>query len=539
MSNGGTASLQIGMVKTTTGTIQGKVYKDANHSGVFDTGEAGVSNVWVGVTPDNGVTVLSYQYTNATGDYSLVVPTNVPPSTRAYQIMIVVPGGYYATSTTVIQPVWLSTGQLLTGKNFGVLDYQIISLTASRVLSIASGDLYEKQGSDNAGSNARKDADIVLGADTGATDNMSVWYNQYNSNPLFTTAPSYTRDAPNSILALALDTLDTVSPKARLDCVTGTKLAAAGNLFVWISQNSGSNEGYFGTTYNKAYKTADNGDVQAVVTGDIAGNSTPDSPDILAGTKSPTANNGTIELWKSDNAATPSFTKLETYPTVGGIPGGVMGEVTCMALADFDGDGYKDLVIGTKTGAASGKLMFLRSNGKTAGTSRFGHAASYDAGGIVTALVPVQSDFDTKTDVIIGVQTGVATGTLQEWTNTTTGSALSFSNTHTVTAPGVVMALNAAELGGLPGHNDLAVGWRGDPSGYGGGVRIYYLDSGALTSANVDPSAGYIVNMAPCLTSNNFNYGVQPSIPSPPFLTDLAAGIKKDATTGLLVIFVR
>jgi hypothetical protein len=47
------------------------------------------------------------------------------------------------------------------------------------------------------------------------------------------------------------------------------------------------------------------------------------------------------------------------------------------------------------------------------------------------------------------------------------------------------------------------------------------------------------VNMAPCLTSANFNWGVQPSLPPLPWLTDLAAGIKKDATTGLLVIFIR
>jgi hypothetical protein len=101
------------------------------------------------------------------------------------------------------------------------------------------------------------------------------------------------------------------------------------------------------------------------------------------------------------------------------------------------------------------------------------------------------------------------------------------------------MSLASAEFGGLAGHNDLAVGWRKDPSAYGGGVAIYYLDSGALTSANTDPSAGYIVNMVPCQTTNNFNYGVQPALPAPPFLTDLAVGVKKDATTGLLVIFIR
>ena len=83
------------------------------------------------------------------------------------------------------------------------------------------------------------------------------------------------------------------------------------------------------------------------------------------------------------------------------------------------------------------------------------------------------------------------------------------------------------------------MGWRADPVGFAGGVRVYYLDSGALTSTSTDPSAGYIVNMAPCLTSANFNFGVQPSLPPTPWLTDLAVGVKKDPATGLLVIFVR
>ena len=540
MTNGGSASHLIGLARTSTGTVQGMVYRDANRNGVYDAGEQPVANVWVGVTPDNGVTVLGYQLTNAAGTYSIVVPSNVPPSTKPYQVMMVTPNGYYATTSTVLQPIWLSANQVLTGKNFGLLDYQIITLNASRILSIASGDLLEKTGGgDNGGSGAHKDVDIVLGADTGATDNLSIWFNDYNNNPLFSTLPSYTRDAPSSILSIALDTLDTGSPKARLDCVTGTKLASLTNFQVWLSQNGGSNESYFTSTATRSYRTWDLGDVQSVLTGDICGGSGPDQPDILVGTKSPTANQGSIELWASDNAATPSFSRVEIYPTVGGIPSSILGEVTCMALTDFNNDGIKDLVVGTKRGTYSGQLMFLRGNGKTTGPSRFGHAVTYDIAGIVTALVPVQSDFDTRTDVIIGVQTGVSTGELQEWTNTTISGTISFVNSHTVTAPGIVMALNAAELGGLPGHSDLAVGWRADPVGFAGGVRVYYLDSGALTSTSTDPSAGYIVNMAPCLTSANFNFGVQPSLPPTPWLTDLAVGVKKDPATGLLVIFVR
>jgi hypothetical protein len=45
--------------------------------------------------------------------------------------------------------------------------------------------------------------------------------------------------------------------------------------------------------------------------------------------------------------------------------------------------------------------------------------------------------------------------------------------------------------------------------------------------------------MVPALTFNNFNYGVNPSTPAPPYLMDVAAGIKVSATTGALVVFIR
>ena len=39
----------------------------------------------------------------------------------------------------------------------------------------------------------------------------------------------------------------------------------------WFAQASSGNEGFFPTSYSSAYKTTDNGDVQAVVTGNFVG----------------------------------------------------------------------------------------------------------------------------------------------------------------------------------------------------------------------------------------------------------------------------
>ena len=52
-----------------------------------------------------------------------------------------------------------------------------------------------------------------LGADAGGTDNIAVWFNEYNNNPLFDSNPTYTRNAPQSVLSMALEKLDTDTPQ--------------------------------------------------------------------------------------------------------------------------------------------------------------------------------------------------------------------------------------------------------------------------------------------------------------------------------------
>jgi len=101
-----------------------------------------------------------------------------------------------------------------------------------------------------------------------------------------------------------------------------------------------------------------------------------------------------------------------------------------------------------------------------------------------------------------------------------------------------VTSLVAADLGGLS-YPDLAMGWRSSDTGYGGGVQIFYCDLPAMPGTGVDPSDGSVFNFVPALTVNNFNYGTYPSTPTPPFLTDLAAGLKSSPTTGALVVFIR
>ena len=540
MTDGGSESVSFGIYRAAIGTIRGTVFRDNNRNQTQDMGEGGFEGVWVGVTTDGGLTVPGYAYTDASGNYSVTVPINDPPHTTPYSVMCIPPAGFFPTTSMSINGVWLQDGQTLTGQSFGVAGFQVITLNATRVLCLASRDLIEKDWKANKTDEARGDEDIILGSDTGGADQISVWFDQYNATPLFNADATYTRSAPNAVLSMAVDALDQNTPFAeRPDLVTGTKVTASGNFFVWLTQGSSGNEGYFTTSYSTGqnYKTTDQGDVQAVVTPDCAGGAGADMPDIVVGTKSPTANLGTIEVWKNSNAVTPAFSREEVYPPAGGTTGFVIGEVTAIATADIDGDGKKDLVVGTRRGDYSGQVLFFKGANKNT-TPHFTFMSGFGyANDAFTSLAITDVDGDGNLDVVAGSQNGSGTGRLI-YLRDTNPATFSFAHTKAVDAPGVVTALLAADYGGSS-RNDIAIGWRQSGTSYVGGVRIYFTDAGTLPNLGVDPSAGTLANFVPALTANNFNYGVYPSGAPTPYLADLAAGVKISSTMGALVVFIR
>jgi prepilin-type N-terminal cleavage/methylation domain-containing protein len=533
-----TLSYIFGVFKPQIGTVKGTVFRDANKNATLDTGEQGVQNVWVGVTTDGGITVPGYAYTDADGNYSIEVPANDPPHNTPYSILMIPPAGYFPTSPTSINNIWLQAGQTRSSQNFGVASFTVIQLQANRVLSLASGDVIENDWNGNHTENRHGDNDIILGSDTGGSDQVSAWFNRYSSTPLFNAAPTYTRTAPGAVLSMSMNYLNTDSPLNRPDLVTGCKYAASGNFFVWWCQNSSGNEGYYPTTYSLAYKTSDNGDVQAVASFDCAGGASADLPDIIVGTKSPTANQGSLELWTNNNAASPAFptfSRTEIYPPSGGLLAGSLGEVNAIALGDLDGDGKQDLVVGTHTGNSSGQVYFFKNMGKTASPHFVYQTGFTFATDAINALAVADVDQDGLKDVVVGTQTSAGGGHLIYLRNR--NGAWGFDNTRTVNAPGVVTSLVAADFGGSSG-TDLAVGWRLSSGSYVGGLRIYYLDAGTIPVNGVDPSAGALVNWVPALTTNDFNYGLNP-MAAAPYLPDLAAGVKVTASTGALYVFVR
>jgi prepilin-type N-terminal cleavage/methylation domain-containing protein len=536
MTDGGSASVRFGFFNQQVGHITGKVYVDANRNGNYDSGELGMASVWVGVSKDGGINVAAYGYTNASGDYDITTPVNDPPHTEAYAVYTIPPSGYFPTTAMSIGGLWLRTSPTLNNKNFGMANYQIITLNASRVLSLAATDLVEKDWNGGHSEQAIQDVDLILGADAGGTDNVSVWFNQYPANKLFTANPTdptgYTRLAPNSVMAMAVDTLDK-KDLARPDLVTGTKFTAGGNFFVWYTQGTSNNEGYLPTNYNNGqnYRTQDNGDVQAVATLDCGGGN---MPDILVGTKGATAGQGSLEVWVNDNTNTPSFTRDETFTTIGSM---IMGEVTGMTLADLDNDGDKDLVVCTRTSDYNGQMGIYENRGRTAG-SRFAlrYSVSFN-GSAPTCVSAVDADGDGFKDIFLGSQRSTAAGNVWQIKNLGLTTLWSMNIIRAIDAGGIVMSLSTGDYGGAT-RGDIAVGTRASTVGFGGGVKIYYLDTGVINSGS-DPSAGTVVNMVPALTSGNFNFGLNSQAPPTPYLTDLAAGLKASATTGALVVFIR
>jgi len=333
------------------------------------------------------------------------------------------------------------------------------------------------------------------------------------------------------VLSVAIDFLNVDSPLNRPDLVSGCKVATAGNFFVWWCQNTSGNEGYYPATYSQAYRTTDQGDVQAVLTLDCAGG---DRPDIIVGTKSPTAFYGSLELWTNSNAATPTFSRTETYPGIGGLPAGSLGEVTAAVLGDLNGDGLQDLVVGTRT-ATGGQICFLKNMGKSASPHFTSQNLVTLTNEAVTSLVRVDVDGDGLLDVVAGTNTSASGGNLVYLKNR--NGLFNFDVARTVAAPGIVTALTAADLGGST-RGDLAVGYRVGTSGYAGGVRIYYLDGNTVPPNGVDPSAGALANWVPAATTNNFNYGTNPAA-SPPLLQDIAVAAKVTSSDGAVVIFIR
>ncbi len=552
----GSARTRSGAVRTVASRpshpsdVSGRVFEDRNANGVQDSGEPGAPGVRLELIADStGVAIASVR-TDAGGDFSLAVPAE--PGRRVPMLLQCIPAaGCY--------PVGASVRAASPGRNvdFGLASFRRITLSARNVLCLARGDLMEK---DWAGAQAtHRDLDLVAGAEASGTDQLSVWFNHFDANPLFDALRSYARTAPNAVLSIAADSLGTVrkAAPARADVVTGTRHSSAGNLFTWLTKSRAGSEGFLPSSYSQACRTRDDGDVQAIVTGDVTGDG---ATDIIAGTRSPGGVRGTIELWASNGAASPEFKRTQSYPAEENR-GDALGEVTCMALAGL-GEvagtprevagratgapreeagratgaprevAARQIVAGTRTGPSSGQLVVLKCDGgpfEEQWQQRYEHAA-------ITALAVVDITGDGRDDIVVSTRTGPDSGQLELWRNDAAAGRVAFTLTRAVPVHGIPCSLAAADFGGLAGP-DVAVGFRDNERSLEGRVEIYYCDAHTLPLHGSDPAAGRITNWVPAIVSGDFHTSL--ARPSAAPRADLAVGVHGAPGSGAVVLLIR
>ncbi len=533
ITNGATTNLYTRLTKGGTGTVKGTVFLDINKNGTLDAGETGVSGAWLGVTKDGGMTYLGFAYSDASGNYSVIVPNNMPAATNPYTVTMIPPSGYYPTGTVSQGSIWVANGGSVTGKNFGVVNFTSISLTADRVLALGTAILMPFDWSGNASQWASKAGfrnDLILCSEYAAAPNVSVWFNRMNTTPVFNTSFTYQRNAQSSALSIATGSIDTstagVDVPAREDMVIGLAKKVSGNIAVWLTQNTSGNEGYLRPN-PRLYQTSDAGDVNQVLLKDCGGGS---ALDLIVGTKT-SAYTGTLEVWRGQGDST--FTRDEIYPPQGNLPGNALGEVKAMTLVDVTGDGNADLIVGTKTGDGQGAIHVMRFNSRVGG-NRYRATNTYTVGGEVTSMAATDVNGDGTMDLVVGTRISSVSGDVQWWRGNGSGN---FTLTQTFVAPGPVLCIAAADLGAAS-RNDVIFGYRDNESGYSGGVRILYTDLGILPLNAVDPAGGTASYMTTSVATANFNFR-QNNTTASPYYTDLAVAQKPTATTGNLLVFVR
>lgn len=530
IADGDTAVASFPLNATGRGTVTGKVWFDTDRDMVVDVIEAGIENVWVGVTKDAGQTVLGFAYTDANGEYSITVPNNLPAATTPYQVTLIPPPAHYTTGSSVLGPIWVADGATVSNQNFGLQTFQVITLNAERVLSLGSAELMEKDWSGGFDvyatylAKGKQDQDLILGSEYSSNPNLSVWHNRWNATPYFNASPTYQRNAFASAVSVAVGPINPDAPWNRPDVVTGLESYASGNMAVWLTQGTSGNYGYLpdSPTY---LQTLDGGDLNAVLLHDVDGDT---DLDIIAGTKS-TAYYGSIEVWTNADGV---FTRAAGLPPSGGLS--FIGEVRSLALGNFDDTGPLDLVAATATSDGQGTIHCFA--GQTS-SPFYVYTKEYDLQNEGNCVEVLDADGDAVDDVFVGTRKNTSQGTLEHWARAA-GMPFDFTRIRQHNAPGIVLSLERGDFGGLSTRMDLAYGFRTAEGSYAGGLEILLLDSGTFPVAGIDPSGGAAPYMVPALNSNHFNYGQNPAADGTP-LTDLAAAMKSGSTTGAVLVFLR
>ncbi len=506
MTNGGTQSASFGLRSATTGTLTGKVYLDADRNGVRSVSESGLSGVSVWVTTD-GYTALASGSTDASGNFSITVSAN--STGAAYLVVVTTPSGYTSTSAASYSGVRVLPAATTSGLDFGVAAWNTksVNITAGLPVFIEAVDMVEGD-ANTITPPTRRDIDLLLGVEAGnGLADIHTYSNIWSgSGDPFLGSQTYTDDVDSklrSIAAAKLDTIDlrTTLNSSRPDLVLAFRKDAGQDFNLAIIPSWGSNADFPDKQDAVMYKTLDAGYAQAVVTLDTYGNA---RPDVVVGTRS-AAGAGSIEIWENTSAGSSvALTRRETYTTPGNGFTQRLGEVQDMVLADMDGDGLRDLVVAVRTGTYKGEVLVFRFTGKS-GTSRLSAMTTLAlATDVPTSLAINDVDGDGKPDLVVGTQDGAYSGKLWVYRNAYATRAWSFTLRQTIAAPGWVRCLASGDFSGSSTSAEILVGYQSNGS-YGGGLSMYPMVSGYLSSTPQTPVAG-VTNVVTDIAQGDFNY---------------------------------
>lgn len=187
--------------------------------------------------------------------------------------------------------------------------------------------------------------DLLLATKTGENTGQLVLYENFGSDSFAYDTVLITAGEANdvSICDLGEDSLS-----SDLDIIDGTK---DGEWKGWIEIWHNQGDGTFGINNVRPdnFREIPDGAIQCLITGQFS----PDTfPDIVIGLKESSDYDGRIEFYDVYNGVLPS----SPYDLSGGT---ITGEVRAMTKADFDKDGYLDLIVGQRTTNVIGRFFII------------------------------------------------------------------------------------------------------------------------------------------------------------------------------------
>jgi type II secretory pathway pseudopilin PulG len=395
-------TVNFGDVREAVGRIKGIVYIDSDKDGALDTAEPGIAGVAIYLSTGEKA------ITDKDGGYAFETPGGI------YSVTEWDPDGYSSSTPNVVTGVIVLPDEVVV-VDFGdvhdsVLDFEKVDVGPTEgPLSILTVDL---------GEDALGDPDIVLGTDGYSRENnVLVWHNQRAGahtalDRLFDGVPTFTRNANSAVAALIGGD---ANDDARADVIMGLDGQASENLAVWVTQGGAGAEGTLPMFPSASLQTRIGSTVRSLAYFEWPGWK---SHVVAIGTGD---GNGTghVEVWKHSSAGTFAYQLAHDLVYRGGQ---ALGEVTGLAVADFDGDSYPDLAVGQDDGIGGGEVTIFLADPNAAFTWR--ESARLPTAGAIRVVVARDMVEDDRRDfdVVVGTAVSSSRGGVEVWLNDGTGA---------------------------------------------------------------------------------------------------------------------